>query len=81
MSDDVDVADYETNINILFNMALRKLVFMPFGYVVDKYRWDLFSGLSEPEDLNCHWVKLRMDIQGQTRLGAHIVFLSFFFIH
>ena len=41
-SNDVDVADEETNINILFKMALDRLAFLPFGYLVDKYRWDLY---------------------------------------
>ena len=62
----MDETDKETNINILFEMALAKLVFMPFGYLVDKYRWDLFSGWADETDMNCHWVKLRMDIQGTT---------------
>ena len=42
LSNDVDVTDEETNINILFSMALQRLAFMPFGYLVDKYRWDLY---------------------------------------
>ena len=45
LSKDVDVADEETNINILFAMALQRLAFMPFGYLVDKYRWDLYRYL------------------------------------
>ena len=42
LGEDVDVTDEETNINILFSMALDRLAFMPFGYLVDKYRWDLY---------------------------------------
>ena len=42
LSQDVDVTDKETNINILFAMALDRLAFIPFGYLVDKYRWDLY---------------------------------------
>jgi len=64
LSNDVDVADEETNINILFKMALDRLAFMPFGYLVDKYRWDLYSGVASKDDMNCHWVKLRSEIQG-----------------
>ena len=60
----VDETEKETNINILFNMALNKLVFMPWGYLVDKYRWDLYSGWANENNMNCHWVKLRLDIQG-----------------
>jgi len=64
LSNDVDVTDEETNINILFSMALQRLAFMPFGYLVDKYRWDLYSGWATEEEMNCHWVKLRSEIQG-----------------
>lgn len=28
----------ETNINILFDMALERIAFLPFGYLVDKFR-------------------------------------------
>ena len=58
------VGDKEVNINILFQMALQRLAFMPFGYLVDKYRWDLYSGKVSLDDMNCHWVKLRSEIQG-----------------
>ncbi len=64
LGNDVDIADEETNINILLSMALQRLAFMPFGYLVDKYRWDLYSGWAKPEDMNCHWAKLRAEIQG-----------------
>jgi len=64
LSNDVDATEKETEINMLFNMAMEKLVFLPFGYLVDKYRWDLFSGVADEKSMNCHWAKLRMDIQG-----------------
>jgi len=64
IGDQVDIKDKETDINILFENALQRLAFMPFGYLIDKYRWDLLSGNTSLEDLNCHWVKLRSDIQG-----------------
>eukprot|EP00096_Caligus_rogercresseyi_P012149 TRINITY_DN5005_c0_g1_i1.p1 TRINITY_DN5005_c0_g1~~TRINITY_DN5005_c0_g1_i1.p1 ORF type:complete len:671 (-),score=146.93 TRINITY_DN5005_c0_g1_i1:391-2403(-) len=61
----VNGKDFKTNINVLFNTATQKLAFMPFGYLVDKYRWDLYSGVvNTKEDLNCHWIKLRSEIQG-----------------
>ena len=64
LSNDVDMGDKETNINILFRMALERLAFMPFGYLVDRYRWDLYSGWADEHEMNCHWVKLRSEIQG-----------------
>ena len=65
---EVDATDYETEINILMNMALSRLAFMPFGYLMDKYRWDLYSGWADEADLNCHWHKLRADIQGKKKI-------------
>ena len=53
------IKDEETNVNMLFDMALDRLAFLPFGYLVDKYRWDLMSGIVSHDDLNCHWHKLR----------------------
>ena len=54
--DDVDVADEETNINLLLSMALERIAFLPFGYLVDKFRQVtiLCCELEDLEDLlNC----------------------------
>ena len=64
LSNDVDIGDKETNINVLFKAALDRLAFLPFGYLVDKYRWDLYSGKASLDNMNCHWVKLRSEIRG-----------------
>ena len=45
--------------------ALTHLVYIPHAYVVDRFKWDVFSSAVAEDDLNCHWVKLRMDIQGR----------------
>ncbi len=37
LSKSVDATDEETDINILLNMALDKVAFMPFGYLVDRF--------------------------------------------
>jgi len=64
MSAKIDVEDEQTNINILFNMALERIAFLPFGYLVDKFRWDVYSNVTSMENMNCHWWKLRHEIQG-----------------
>jgi peptidyl-dipeptidase A len=61
---EVDVTDEETNINLLFGLALDRIAFLPFSYMIDKFRWDVYSGLASKEDMNCHWWKLRHSIQG-----------------
>ena len=42
----IDKPEYnaESDVNYLMEQALRQLAFIPFGYIVDKYRWKLFSG-------------------------------------
>jgi peptidyl-dipeptidase A len=59
LNSSIDINDEETNINMLFDLALDRLAFLPFGYLVDKYRWDLMSGKVSYDDMNCHWHKLR----------------------
>ena len=41
---EVDIHDEETNINLLFSLGLDQLAFLPFGYLLDRFRWDLYSG-------------------------------------
>ena len=51
---EVDIHDEETNINLLFSMGLETVAFLPFGYLVDRFRWDLYSGkASKVEDPKC----------------------------
>merc|ERR1719410_1987482 len=64
ISPDVDILEKETNINILFDNALERIAFLPFGYLVDKFRWDVYSGVTTKENMNCHWWNLRSKIQG-----------------
>ncbi|KAF2364526.1 Peptidase M2 peptidyl-dipeptidase A [Trinorchestia longiramus] len=58
------VEDNETDINFLMKMALSKIVFLPFGYLIDRYRWQVFNGTILSDDLNCEWWKLRFELQG-----------------
>jgi len=64
LGEEIDIMDEETNINILFDMALERVAFLPFGYLIDKFRWDVFSGETSVDNMNCHWWKLRHEIQG-----------------
>lgn len=51
-------------LNQQMHRALEKIAFLPFGLVVDKWRWDVFSGKVAPEQYNDHWWKLRQQYQG-----------------
>ena len=52
----------ETNINYLLSMALEKVVYLPFAYIVDKWRWNVFSeGIN---NMNSKWWELKLNYQG-----------------
>ncbi len=45
-------------------MALDKVAFLPFGLLVDRWRWDVFSGRTPPSAYEGAWWKLRRELQG-----------------
>ena len=45
-------------------MALMKIPFLPFGYLMDKYRWNIFEDEISYSSLNSEWWKLRCEMQG-----------------
>ncbi|XP_074039099.1 angiotensin-converting enzyme [Leptinotarsa decemlineata] len=51
-------------LNNLFKIGLDKITFLPFGYLMDLWRWDVFSGKTTPENYNCKWWELREKYQG-----------------
>jgi peptidyl-dipeptidase A len=51
-------------INQQMKMALDKIAFLPFGKLIDQWRWDVFSGKVTPDDYNAAWWKLREHYQG-----------------
>ncbi|XP_051925575.1 angiotensin-converting enzyme [Hippocampus zosterae] len=56
--------NHESDINFLMNMALDKIAFLPFGYLMDQWRWKVFDGRIPPSDYNKEWWNLRMKYQG-----------------
>ncbi|XP_074116979.1 angiotensin-converting enzyme-like isoform X1 [Sminthopsis crassicaudata] len=58
------ISDKENDINYLLKMALEKIAFLPFGYLVDQWRWRVFSGLTTPSQYNSDWWYLRTKYQG-----------------
>uniref|UniRef100_A0A8C8J332 Angiotensin-converting enzyme n=1 Tax=Oncorhynchus tshawytscha TaxID=74940 RepID=A0A8C8J332_ONCTS len=56
--------DNESDINYLLKMALDKMAFLPFGYLIDQWRWSVFSGRTPPERYNADWWHLRTKYQG-----------------
>ena len=44
--------------------ALDKIAFLPFGKLIDEWRWKVFSGEVTPENYNQAWWDLRLQYQG-----------------
>jgi peptidyl-dipeptidase A len=54
----------EAVINRQMKMALDKIAFLPFGKLIDQWRWDVFSGKTKPDEYNAAWWALREKYQG-----------------
>lgn len=60
--DMIPPADADTG--LLMERALDKVAFLPFAYIVDRWRWEVFSGEVKPADYNKAWWALRTKYQG-----------------
>ena len=58
------VKNDKATINQQMQVALAKISFLPFGLLVDKWRWDVFSGQVGPDQYNQHWWDLKKQYQG-----------------
>ena len=54
----------EEDIPFLLKMALDKIAFLPFGLMVDRWRWDVFSGETPPAGYNDAWSAAMLKYQG-----------------
>jgi peptidyl-dipeptidase A len=54
----------EAVINQQMKMALDKIAFLPFGKLIDEWRWKVFAGEVTPENFNAAWWALREKYQG-----------------
>jgi peptidyl-dipeptidase A len=52
------------DIGLLYDRALEKIAFLPFGLLMDKWRWQVFRGETAPADYNKAWWELRTKYQG-----------------
>jgi peptidyl-dipeptidase A len=57
-------SDPSKDIGLLLNKALEKVAFLPFGILIDQWRWKVFSGEVPPEKYNQVWWELRQKYQG-----------------
>jgi len=52
------------NINFLYKTALEKIAFLPYGYLIDQFRWQVFDGTIPSDKLNDGWWTARKQYQG-----------------
>jgi peptidyl-dipeptidase A len=58
----VPSADKDTG--LLLRQAMDKVAFLPFGLLVDKWRWGVFNGTIKPDGYQAAWDALRLQYQG-----------------
>ena len=56
--------DASRDIGLLMKRALEKISFLPFGLLIDQWRWKVFAGEITPEQYNKAWWDLRLKYQG-----------------
>ncbi|MCL4121824.1 UNVERIFIED_CONTAM: hypothetical protein GTU68_063713 [Idotea baltica] len=56
--------DEEEDINFLLKTALDTVAFLPFGYLIDRYRWDVMRGEITPQNYTKSWWNYRYEFQG-----------------
>lgn len=61
--DQVSTTD-QAVINNQLRVALERASFLPFGLMIDKWRWGVFDGSTPPERYNAAWWELRQQYQG-----------------
>lgn len=62
--DEGDVPGEDADIALLMQTAMDKIAFLPFGLLVDKWRWQVFDGTLTPATYNDGWWDLRTQYQG-----------------
>jgi peptidyl-dipeptidase A len=60
------VPSADKDIGLLLRQAMDKVAFLPFGLLVDKWRWGVFSGEIPAGQYNKGWNDLRLQYQGIT---------------
>ena len=61
---------HEALINAQMRMALAKVAFLPFGLMIDRWRWGVFDGSIKPDDYNKSWWELKAKYQGVAPIQA-----------
>lgn len=64
--DEDKVPNADKDVGLLLRQAMDKVAFLPFGLLVDKWRWQVFSGDIQPDNYTTAWHGLKLQYQGIT---------------
>ncbi|MFC3311134.1 M2 family metallopeptidase [Blastomonas aquatica] len=64
--DKAKVPGADKDLGLLLRQGMDKLAFLPFGLLVDRWRWGVFDGSIKPSGYNDAWTVLRLQYQGIT---------------
>jgi peptidyl-dipeptidase A len=64
--DQAQVPGPDKDLGLLLRQGMDKLAFLPFGLLVDRWRWGVFDGSIKPAGYNRAWTALRLQYQGIT---------------
>lgn len=62
--DPARVPSADKDIGLLLRQAMDKVAFLPFGLLIDRWRWGVFDGSIKPADYNKAWTDMRLKYQG-----------------
>ena len=62
--DEKKLPSADKDIGLLLRQAMGKVAFLPFGLLMDQWRWGVFSGAIKPENYQSAWDDLRLRYQG-----------------
>jgi peptidyl-dipeptidase A len=62
--DRAKVPSADKDIGLLLRQGMDKVAFLPFGLLIDKWRWGVFSGAIKPSGYQAAWDALRLQYQG-----------------
>jgi len=62
--DKAQVPAADKDIGLLLRQAMDKVAFLPFGLMIDRWRWKVFSGEVTPDQYEAAWNQMRLQYQG-----------------
>jgi len=62
--DEANVPGPDRDVGLLLRQAMDKVAFLPFGLLIDRYRWGIFDGSITPATYESAWNDMRRQYQG-----------------